>query len=246
MRRTLAAMLTGTAMLAAAPAALGHISIHPNTVPARASAILLVRVPGEETGAHVTKVDMQVPAGFTEIETQPVAGWSAQVIKEKVNPPIQTDEGPVSEQVSQVLWTWQGPLGRVEVSQFMQFPIATAIPAADKGKALEFKTVETYSNGKAVHWIESALDAEHPSPRINVTAAGGALQDVAGKEAGPEAQAPSGSAGSPGTAQGSSGSSGGGASKGLGVTALILGALGLVTGGAALLATWRRAQAGGE
>lgn len=242
MRRTFAAVLTGIAMLVAAPVALGHISIHPNTVPAQASATLLVRVPGEESGAHVTRVDMQVPAGFTEVETQPVPGWSSQVIKEKVVPPIQTDEGPVSEQVGQVVWTWQGPLGKVEISQFMQFPIATAIPAGDKGKALEFKTVETYSNGKTVHWIEPALDAEHPAPRINVTAPGGVLQDVAGKEAGPEAQSGSGAAASSGSSNGSSAIASSGASKGLGVAALILGALGLVVGSVALVATRRRGR----
>jgi len=134
------------------------------------------------------------------------------------------------------VWTWTGPLGEVNNGQFMQFPLSLAIPQGAAGQALRFKTVETYSNGQAVHWIEPELTAEHPAPRINVTAKGGAIQDVAGHEAGPEA-GQTGNATTSGSATVVKPASG--ASKGLGITALILGALGLCVGLVALLVARR-------
>ena len=118
--------------------------------------------------------------------------------------------------------------------QFINFPLSLAIPEHVAGKALEFKTVQTYSNGQVVHWIDPSLTAEHPSPRINITAKGGVIEDIAGDEAGPEAgQTGAGqSASAPSTAATTSSS---GASKGLGITALILGALGLIVGIGALV-----------
>jgi uncharacterized protein YcnI len=235
--RTMAAVIAASALLAP-PAAQAHISIHPNTVPAGAFATVYARVPGEQEGAHVTKLDMLFPGGITSVEYENVPGWSVKVLREKVSPPIQTDEGPVSEQVSQVVWTWSGPLGRVGNSQFVELPFSIVVPRTLAGHALEFRTVQTYSNGQVVHWIDPSLDAEHPAPRINVTAAAGAIEDVAGKEAGPEA----GQTGAR-VAAATATSHAGGASKGLALAALVVGTLGLLAGAAALAASARRARA---
>ena len=75
MKRTTATLATMTALVAPA-AAQGHISLHPNTIPAGAFVTLDVRVPGEQAGAYAYKIDMLVPPGFTEIDTQNVPGWS--------------------------------------------------------------------------------------------------------------------------------------------------------------------------
>jgi uncharacterized protein YcnI len=193
-----------------------------------------VRVPGEQEGAHVTKVDMLLPAGFTSVTYENVPGWTVKAVSQKVSPPIQTDEGPVGEEISQVIWSWSGPLGRVNNNQFIQLPLSVAIPGNLAGQALQFKTLQSYSNGKVVRWIDSSLSAEHPAPRINITAKGGVIEDLAGREAGPEA----------GQANGQSTplvKASGGASKGLGLGALIVGALGLLLGMGALLAA-RRAR----
>jgi uncharacterized protein YcnI len=216
---SISARAIGSALLA--PAAVqAHISLHPNTVPAGAFATLQVRVPGEQEGAQVTKVDMLFPPGLTSVGYENVPGWSAKVLTQKVSPPIQTDEGPVSEEVAQVIWTWSGPLGIVNNNQFIQFPISVAIPRNLSGHALPFKTLQSYSNGQVVRWIDPPLSAEHPSPRINVTAAGGAIEDVAGREAGPEP--------SQGTRPITAASPSGRASRGLALAALIVGALGLL------------------
>jgi uncharacterized protein YcnI len=228
--------------LIAPASAQAHISLHPNTIPAGAFATLDVRVPGEQEGAYVRKVDVLFPQGFTGVDYENVPGWSAKVIETKLATPIEEGGETIDTEVSQIVWTWTGPLGKVYNGQFIQFPLSLAIPGNAAGKALEFRTVQTYSNGQVVHWISPSLTAEHPSPRINVTAKGGVIEDVAGDEAGPEAGQ---TAASPSTsapaAPAAKSTSGGGASKGLGIAALILGVLGLLAGLSAL-ATRRSRQ----
>jgi uncharacterized protein YcnI len=236
------ALLLATGTLIAPASAQAHISLHPNTIPAGAFATLDVRVPGEQEGAYVRKVDVLFPQGFTGVDYENVPGWSTHIIETKLATPIKEDGETIDTEVSQIVWTWTGPLGKVNNGQFINFPLSLAIPGNAAGKALEFRTVQTYSNGQVVHWISPSLTAEHPAPRINVTAKGGVIEDIAGDEAGPEvgqtAASPGTSAPTPATVK----SSGGGASKGLGIAALILGALGLLAGLLAI-ATTRRARA---
>ncbi len=226
----LTALIVATVLIAPAGAE-AHVSLHPNTIPAGAFATLDVRVPGEREGAHVKKVDTLLPPGFTSVDYENVSGWSTRVIEAKLASPLKEDGETIDTEVSQVVWTWQGPAGRVGNGQFIDFPLSVAIPSQAAGRALEFKTVQTYSDGTVVHWIDPSLSAEHPSPRINVTVKGGAIEDVAGKEAGPE---PGAGAASASTAPARSSSTG--ASQGLAIAALVIGALALA---AALTALYR-------
>jgi periplasmic copper chaperone A len=240
------AVLLAAGMLFAPAGAQAHISLHPNTIPAGAFVTLDVRVPGEQEGAHVTSVDTLFPRGFTGVDYENVPGWSTRVIETKLATPIKADGETIDTEVSQIVWTWVGPLGRVNNGQFIDFPLSLAIPDNATGKALEFRTVQTYSNGQVVHWIDPSLTAEHPSPRINVTAKGGVIEDLAGAEAGPEAgQTGAGQSSSAPTPVAAAKPASGAASKGLGIAALILGALGLIVGLIAL-AVSRRRTAGGQ
>jgi uncharacterized protein YcnI len=236
--KTIAGLVVAGALLAPA-GAQAHISIHPNTVPAGAFATLDVRVPGEQEGAYVKKVDVLFPAGFTGVDYENVPGWSVRVIESRLAKPIVQDGESIDTDVSQIVWTWTGPLGKVADGQFVELPLSVAVPDDASARALEFRTVQTYSNGQVVHWIDPSLQAEHPSPRINVIAKGGVIEDLAGDEAGPQAGQTGGGA-SASTPAGVVAKAGGGASKGLAITALIVGALGLLAGIAALLASRRR------
>lgn len=238
------AVACAVAGLVSAPSAQAHISIHPNTVPAGAFATLDVRVPGEQEGAHVEKVDMLLPDGFLGVDYEPVPGWSTKVIEKKLAQPVEEDGEKIDTEVSRIVWTWTGPLGEVGNGQFVSFPLSVAVPRDAAGKALEFRAVQTYSNGQVDRWIEAPLEAEHPAPRIDVTAAGGVIADVAGKEAGPAAGQSARSATASPSATVVQGK--GGASEGLAVTALILGALGLATGLGALVAARRRGRRDGN
>lgn len=225
--RALATLILAAALVAPADAS-AHISLHPNTIPAGAFATVELRVPGEQEGAHVAKVAVLFPKGFTGVDYQSVSGWSTRVIESRLAHPLEEDGETIDSEVSEIVWTWKGPASKVDNGQFIDFPLSLAIPEGASGSSLQFKAVQTYSNGQVVHWIDPSLQAEHPSPRINVTAKGGVIEDVAGEEAGPAPGQIASLVPAP-TPAGSTTSSAG-ASKGLGVTALILGALGLIAG----------------
>lgn len=238
MKRTAPAVVAIGALLLPT-VAQAHISLHPNTIPAGAFVTLDVRVPGEQEGAYAYEIDMQIPPGFTQIDTQNVPGWSVKEIVTKPAKPIQTEEGPVDEEVSQIIWTGdRSKLGRLESGTFIQFPLSIAMPSNLAGQSLAFKTIQHYSNGKVVHWI-GPPSAEYPAPTVNITAKGGVIEDVAGGEAGPtpgETSAGQSAARAPANTTASSG-----ASTGLVITALVIGALGLLAGLGGLLAA-RRAR----
>ena len=226
MKRRAFAIVAG-AVLALPAAAGAHISLHPNEIPAGAFATVDVRVPGEQPGAYAYKVAMQLPPGFTDVDVANIPGWSAKATITNLRKPLATPEGPVDQVVSQITWTGdRSRLGRLENGYFAQFPIELTIPANLAGRTLTFKTVEFYSNGRNAYWI-GPPSATSPAPTIDITKAGGVLQDVAGSEAGP----------APGTQAAAAGSSG---SNTLAIVALVLAALALVIATASL--TRRRAR----
>jgi periplasmic copper chaperone A len=257
--RRLAALGAALAVVLCLPAAASaHISVHPNTVPAGAYATLDVRVPGEEEGAYAWKVAMQMPPGFTDADTEEVPGWSVETKTRKLAKPIETDDGTIDEEVSEIIWTGNKKEGKLENGTFVQFPLSVAIPESYEGKPLAFKTLEYYSNGNVARWIGSP-EAEYPAPTINITAKGGLIEEVAGGEAGPTAsEVPGGSAATASSEAGAepaaesggmqmqmagegtaSGSSGGGSDDTLAIVALVVGALGLLVGAASLVVARR-------
>jgi len=209
--------------------AQAHVSLHPNEVPTGAFATLDIRVPNEMESANTIKVEVQVPPGFLDVSTEYMPGWTSKVLTSKLAKPVQTDDGEVTEQVREVIWTGDGKQGKIPPGQFLNFPISTVIPGSE-GEVLSFKTLQYYDNGEVVRWI-GGPGSEEPAPQIDVTAPGGALQDVAGSETAPPVPGATQSEAS----ESASGASSSSSSKGLGIAALILGALGLLAGGAALV-----------
>jgi periplasmic copper chaperone A len=229
--------------LATPAAARAHVSLHPNVLPAGDFPTVDIRVPNETDNARTVRVDVKIPPGFTALDPQRVPGWNIKLLKTKLAKPIQTDDGPVTEEVSEVIFTaanGQGtPPGYIE-----NFPIAFSVPGKS-GDTLTFKAVQTYSNGQVVRWI-GPPSADKPAPTVNVGPKDGSTYDLAG-DAGPGAGqiAPAGLTPAAGHApQGTRTvvQKSGGASKGLAIAALIVGALGLLAGGAALAS--RRRPAG--
>jgi uncharacterized protein YcnI len=225
------AVATAIAALAAPAAAQAHVTLQPNTAPAGAFTVLDVRVPTERDNASTSKVDVQFPAGFASASYQAVPGWKVRVIKKKLATPIQTDDGPITEGVSRMVWTRTSRSGGVKPGQFQDFPISVQIPGK-AGDKLTFKALQTYSNGEIVRWI-GAAGSDSPAPQVTVTAAAKAAAAATHTSAG--AAAPSASNSGPSAPSSSSSSS-----DGLSIAALAVGALGLLFGGGALASTRRR------
>jgi periplasmic copper chaperone A len=236
--RRIAIVLVAIAGLLAPAAAGAHVSVHPNAVPAGANATLDIRVPNEMDTTRTTKLQVKFPPGFIGVSTEPPPGWTAKVLTSKLAKPVQTDDGPIDTQVSEVEWTAGSGAG-IAPGEFASFPISVALPGR-AGQVLTFKMVQTYANGKVVRWI-GAPDSDQPAPTIDVTAKGGVLQDVAGGEAGPGPLPAAGSAGSKVATPAATRTvvEKESSSKTLAIVALIVGLLGLAAGGAGLAAARR-------
>jgi periplasmic copper chaperone A len=193
MKRRLAVLAVAASCGAAVPAtAQAHVSLHPNAIPAGSFVTTDIRVPSEEEHAGTTAIEVKLPAGVLSALGAPPAGWRFSAKTKKLAEPIKTDDGLVTTETTEVDYTG----GRIRPGEFQSFPLTMSMPdAAKAGSVVAFPTIQRYSSGKVVRWIGDAA-AETPAPTIDVTAAGGALYDVAGGDAGPPAKLPAGVEGS--------------------------------------------------
>ena len=228
--RTFAA-LVAVAALAAPAAASAHITLQPNTAPAGGYTRLNVRVPNERDDAATTKIQLRLPDGFVVASYEPVPGWTVKVDKTKLDQPIETDDGEITEQVSTITWTGHGAQGKIPPGAFRDFGLSVKVPGK-AGDELTFKAVQTYSSGEIVRWI-GPEDSDTPAPTGTVEAAAAAEGGHAAADATPAPAQPASA-----TTSDDSGT------DTLSIVALIVGALGLVAGGAALLASRRSSPRG--
>ncbi|KPI11807.1 nuclear export factor GLE1 [Actinobacteria bacterium OK006] len=231
-RAGLVAALTTAGVLAAAGAAFAHVTVHPETYAKGATdGVLTFRVPNEEDTASTTKVQVFLPTDHPVLGVlvTPQEGWTAQVTTTKLKTPVKTDDGTITEAVSEITWTG----GRIRHGQYQDFNFAFG-QLPDDTDQLSFKTLQTYSDGNVVRWIEEAKkgadEPENPAPVLTLTA-----QD-AGKGSGGTSDSASGSASSsssssaPAVAADSTSSSDSTA-RGLGIAGLVVGVLGLAAAG---------------
>jgi periplasmic copper chaperone A len=220
-RKLVPTALLALALLAPATAE-AHVTVQPNEAPEGAYTVLDVRVPNETDDATTTKVAVQFPEGFGDVSYQAVPGWNVEVLHQKLKVPIQTDDGPVTEGVKEVIFSG----GKLAPGQFQDFPLSVQIPGK-AGEELTFKAVQTYDNGEVVRWI-GAPDSEHPAPQVLV---------LPPKELGQSSTVNNKSLP---LASSDSTDSGGSNDKGLAIAALIVAVIALLVGGAAVVGSRRR------
>ena len=160
-------LLVGVMGLLALPAAASaHVELEPSSAPAGSSTLFQLRVPNESDRASTVKLELKLPAGVASATYQAVPGWTARVVKSRLAKPVQTDDGPITEGVSEVVWTAQGK--GIEPGQFQAFGLTLLVPD-QPGMTLSLKALQTYSDGQVVRWI-GAPDAMEPAPTLTVEA----------------------------------------------------------------------------
>jgi uncharacterized protein YcnI len=220
MTRRIAVGAAAFGALAVPAAAQAHVTVQPTSAPAGAQTVLAVRVPNERDDASTVKVDVRLPPGFASASWEAVPGWTVRAVKEKLATPIQTDDGPIDEQIGEIVWTASSRKDGIAPGEFRDFPLSVVIPGKP-GQTLTFKALQTYSNGDVVRWI-GAPDADEPAPRVQLTAAASGGSTPSRQQANPSSAPPGAS------------TDDGGGSDTLSIIALALGAIGLVVGGIAL------------
>ncbi|PWR08668.1 hypothetical protein DKT68_14820 [Micromonospora acroterricola] len=225
----LAFTAVATAVLGFAGPASAHVTVNPKEATQGGYGRFAFRVPNESDSASTTKLEVVLPenAPVGSVSTMPVPGWTVAVEKRKVDPPIEVHGSQLTEAVSKLTWTATGDAA-VKPGQFQEFPVSMGpLPKVD---TMVFKTLQTYSDGNVVRWIEEptagGAEPEKPAPVLALTAA-----------------APSASAAPAAAAVAATDDDdddeGEGTAVGLGIAGLVAGLAGLALGGLAFARTRR-------
>jgi uncharacterized protein YcnI len=184
MRHRARALLTAAAVVGltiglSAAAASAHVTVQPPTAPQGGFTKLSFRVPNEESDADTVKLEVQFPSDtpIPSVSVQPKDGWTYNVTTETLAEPIQSDDGPVTQAVTGI--TWEG--GTIKPGEFDEFSVSVGpLPEVD---SMQFKAVQTYSNGDVVRWIDQTTpggaEPEHPAPTLTLTKADAATDSAA-------------------------------------------------------------------
>jgi uncharacterized protein YcnI len=164
--------ITGAVLVLVAVPALAHVTVNPSEAPKGGFEKLSFRVPNEQETGDTIKLEVKFPTDhpIASIAVKPHSGgWTAKVDKTTLPAPITTDDGTVTEAVS--LITWSG--GKIAPGEFDEFEVSAGpLPDVD---SLTFPTVQTYSDGNVVSWIQDTPpggpEPDHPVPVLTLTAA---------------------------------------------------------------------------
>jgi len=261
-RRLLGAIaLTMGLMAAAAGVASAHITVSaPEATSGGSDTVIRFRVPDESDAARTVGLKVRLPTDtpIASVLVQPKAGWSVSVRQSKLATPIKTDDGDITEAVSEIDWKVSAGGQGIAPGQFDEFVlIAGQLPEA---RSLTFKAIQTYSDGSTVSWIEepapgSSVEPEHPAPVLTLGAGSGSQPGSSGSSGGSiEPASPSSQASSAANSNGSTSNRGeaataepvDAASKTTGVTGIVLGGVGVLLGLAALALALRNRRRPGS
>jgi uncharacterized protein YcnI len=230
-----AGVLAGGALagaLACAGVAYAHVTVSPSTAQQGAFTSIEFRVPTESDTASTTKVDVHFDMNnpVATVDYQALPGWTTTVTTAKLAKPITDDDGnQVTEAVSEIVWTADSAATAIKPGQFLDFPIE--LGPLPKTGSIAFKTLQTYSDGSVVRWIDptpaGGPEPEHPAPVLTLTAAGSGDSGSSTPPSAPSVVTPSGTA----AAAPSSGSNTGAMT--IAIIGALLGLVGAVLGGVA-------------
>jgi periplasmic copper chaperone A len=161
LRRFIAFLAVAAVVLPATAAA--HVTLNPREWEAGGFARFDVRVPNERPNADTTEVTVQFPDGLTFVSFQPKPGWKRTIEMETLDEPIEVFGEEITEQVASV--TWSG--GVIKPGEFDEFGVSFRVPETP-GESLMFPSLQTYSNGEVVRWVDPDPEAETPAPQVAV------------------------------------------------------------------------------
>jgi uncharacterized protein YcnI len=167
--------LSVTALIVLAGPASAHVTVTaPGATAGGSDQEITFRVPVEK---QVDTVGLQVvlptDTPIASVEVQAVPGWTHTQKTVKLAKPIVTDDGDITEAVSEIDWTAATGQG-LKPGEFGAFTIiAGLLPDVP---TLTFKAIQRYSDGSEVKWIEttapgSNAQPENPAPVLTLAAA---------------------------------------------------------------------------
>jgi periplasmic copper chaperone A len=176
MRLTKSAIIAGAviAVNAFAAPAFAHVTANPNTGPQEGRVTTFFRVGhGCEGDAPDTeRVSIQIPEGVIGVGPEDEPGWSVETKIEQLDQPIETEEGDITEVVTEVIYTAEDrPL---DTHQFREFGLSLNL-AAPGEEVLWFPVVQKCGQG-SLRWVnippsvEEWGATEDPAPYLTLAA----------------------------------------------------------------------------
>ncbi|ASW54837.1 YcnI family protein [Plantactinospora sp. KBS50] len=167
------AAATVAAVFGLAGSASAHVTVNPNTATQGGYTKVSFRVPNESDSASTTKVEVNLPTDtpIASVSLKPLAGWTAVTTKSKLETPIKTDDGEITEAITKITWTADSGAD-IKPGQFQEFDVSLGpLPQADQ---VVFKALQTYSDDSIVRWIDEpstdGSEVEHPAPVLKLAA----------------------------------------------------------------------------
>jgi periplasmic copper chaperone A len=192
---TLAAVVAACLLLLAAPG-WAHVTVNPREAVQGGYTALSFRVPNETDDTSTTKVEVFLPQEhpLASVSVRPHPGWHAKVVTKKLAKPLSTDDGEVTDGVYTITWTPDRAKDALQPGQYDEFDVS--VGPLPEVSSLTFKTLQTYSDGTVVRWIDQPAAAgqpepEHPAPVLTLLPASA---DPASASAGSESDGSDGTA----------------------------------------------------
>lgn len=180
----LAAFVALVASVGLATVALAHVSVSSDDAAPGGFGKMTFRVPNESDTARTVGLRIQIPedAAMASLRVQQVPGWTITTTTSDLEEPLEAHGQQISSYVSVVEFRAEDG-GGIGHGQFQEFALAGGpFPDAER---LTFPTVQLYSDGNGVAWIEPAVEGqdepEHPAPVLTLTAAPDAPDQAAGE-----------------------------------------------------------------
>jgi uncharacterized protein len=173
--KRLLALVTFVAVFAIALPAYAHVTVSaPGATKGGGDQEITFRVPVEKN-IDTVKVQVALPTDtpIASVDVKPIPGWTHSEKTTKLSKPIHTDDGDITEAVSQITWTAQKGQG-LKPGEYGDFTIiAGQLPDAPE---LTFGTIQTYRDGSTVKWIQrqapgSSEEPEFPAPTLSLSSA---------------------------------------------------------------------------
>ena len=160
-------------MLTAVPA-LAHVTVNPSEAQQGGFTKLTFRVPNEQDTGNTVKIDVKFPTDhpIASVSVKPKPGWTYQATTAPLATPITTDDGTLTEAVSEIVWSG----GQIRPGEFDEFEVSVG-PLPKDVDSLKFPVVQSYDNGQDVSWIQDSVEGQpepdRPAPVLKLTAAEG-------------------------------------------------------------------------
>ena len=126
-------------------------------------------MPNERDDATTNTVEVNLPedAPFTSVRVKPKTGWTYTMEKRTLDEPIDNNGEQITEVVSKITWTG----GTIGTTEFEEFDLSVG-RMPEEGEFLLFPSIQTYSSGEVVRWIDEPVEGgeepERPAPQLTL------------------------------------------------------------------------------